>query len=634
MFRPYVESIAINFMYNGINRFLERHEEDNTAKISFKSIYFNLRHGFEWDKNDWGTNQIGHPYQGSNYFTSGRAHGLTFYESTAVAAFGSATWEFFFENNRASLNDYINTTVGGIALGEVMHRIAWFVRNPERTGKGRNEMIALAIDPFGGLARITSGDSKRIAAKPADMIPSSVTTRGGVGVLWQGKTIEDAEGSARPFLNIEMDYGGVRTGNSKIPFGAFGLDFIAGGGSPVSQANVRGRFYGTPFGKDGKAQFSVFQTFDYMTNDAFSFGGQGVEVEVAMKHSLSSRTSLWMAGTGGSTILGAVDALLRPADEVPERKYDYGPTLRFGGVLELQHAEVTIVRLMYQGYQLNVVDGTRAFHVLQRGQLDVRIPIVRQFALGMTGEFFFRKAYFSPDGNRTAETSQLRLFAAWSPKAIVPRPPASAPQAQVSRAPATAELQSGTGGLAAPQSPVASPVGSKLWIVGGAGFTMARAGCDACSRDGLFTNSRGVFFDIGGRVSPRVDVGVEFMAVSARLETEKPVLTTFILGIAQFRPWADRGLYLRAGMGVGFAGKGMASPWFELQKPYSTNALGVTYGLGWVFMRERRWGVQANWQHHIAAIGELTPQSGDMVKNVVGNYWTSGMAIVYRGPKR
>jgi hypothetical protein len=172
-----------------------------------------------------------------------------------------------------------------------------------------------------------------------------------------------------------------------------------------------------------------------------------------------------------------------------------------------------------------------------------------------------------------------------------------------------------------------------LWIVGGAGFTMARAGCDACPRDGLFTNRRGVFFDIGGRVSPRVDVGVELMAVSARLETVEPILTTFILGIAQFRPWMDRGLYLRAGIGVGFAGTGMASPWFELKEPYSTNALGVTYGLGWNFMRDRRWGVQALWQHHIAAIGELTPQSGATVKNVVGNYWTSGMAIVYRKPR-
>jgi hypothetical protein len=418
MFRPYVESVWLNFMYNGINH-LSGHP---TADIGARTIWRNLRHGFEWDVNPWTVNQIGHPYQGSNYFTSGRAHGLTFYESTAVAAFGSATWEFIFENNRASLNDLINTTVGGIALGEVMHRLGWLVRNPERSSKGRNEMLALAIDPIGGLARMTSGDSKRVAPKPADMIPTSVKTRGGAGMMWQGRTIDDADGSARPFLNIDVDYGGVRTGKSKVPFGAFGLEFIAGGGSPVSQANVRGRHFGTPFGKDGKAQFSVFQTFDYMTNNAFSFGGQGVEVEVATKHSLSSKTSLWMAATGGSTILGAVDTLIRTPDSSknPElegyRPYDYGPTLRFGGVLELQRSDVPIARLTYQGYQLNVVDGTRAFHVLQRAQLDIRIPIVLQISLGMAGEFFFRKAYYWPEGNRTAETSQLRLFAAWSQK--------------------------------------------------------------------------------------------------------------------------------------------------------------------------------------------------------------------------
>ena len=108
-----------------------------------------------------------------------------------------------------------------------------------------------------------------------------------------------------------MDYGGVRTGSSKIPFGAFGLDFTAGGGSPVSQANVRGRFFGSPFGKDGKAQFSVFQTFDYMTNEAYSFGGQGVEAEVAMTHRLSRGRRCGWPATGGSTILGAVDTLLQ-----------------------------------------------------------------------------------------------------------------------------------------------------------------------------------------------------------------------------------------------------------------------------------------------------------------------------------
>jgi hypothetical protein len=421
--RPYLESLAVNVMYNGINH-ARGHE---TAKITFRTMWLNLRHGFEWDVNPWGVNQIGHPYQGSNYFTSGRAHGLTFWEATPVAAFGSSTWEFLFENNRASLNDLINTTLGGVALGEVMHRIGWLIRDPTLTGKSRSrkEFIAMAVDPFGGLQRLTSGDSKRVAPKPSDMIPSSVRTRGGAGVVWQGRNVREARSSAQPFLDIDMDYGDVRNGRSKVPFEAFEFQFTAGGGSAVSLANVRGRYFGRPFGVGGQAQFSILQTFDYTTNKAYAFGGQGVEVEVAMRRQLSSGASLWMAATGGSTILGAVDTLLNPPEGVtldPEvlkrRTYDYGPTIRWGGVLELQRSGEAFARLSYQGYQLNVVDGTRAFHVLQRMHLDIRAPLVRRIALGMAGEYFFRKAYFWSEGNRsrTDQSPQFRIFAAWRQK--------------------------------------------------------------------------------------------------------------------------------------------------------------------------------------------------------------------------
>jgi hypothetical protein len=168
-----------------------------------------------------------------------------------------------------------------------------------------------------------------------------------------------------------------------------------------------------------------------------------------------------------------------------------------------------------------------------------------------------------------------------------------------------------------PEVPVqtAPRVGSKWWIVGGGGFSMARAGC------------------VGGRISPRVDAGVEVMFVTARLDDldQDPVRTTFIMGIAQFRPKVERGFYLRAGMGVGFAGNGLYSPFGpELAPPYSTNALGVTYGLGWIFRRDRRWTVQANFAHHIAALGELATVSGATVRNVVANYWSSGVAIAIR----
>ncbi len=195
----------------------------------------------------------------------------------------------------------------------------------------------------------------------------------------------------------------------------------------------------------------------------------------------------------------------------------------------------------------------------------------------------------------------------------------------------TAETPAQTAPAKTAPVPLAPAVGSKWWIVGGGGFSMARAGCATCDRAGVFTNSKSLFIDVGGRVNPRVDVGGEVMFVSARIEEEDPIRTTFILGIAQFRPWVDRGLYLRAGMGLAFAGNGLYSPFGPaLAPPYSTNALGVTYGIGWIFRRDRRCAIQAAFSHHIAALGELSAVSGQTVKNVVGNYWTSGVAIAIR----
>src|SRR5262245_60248106 len=79
---------GINVMYEIAN--LVRGQV--TAHISPKSWWENMQQGMVWDLDDFTVNQIGHPYQGNNYFNAGRANGLNFYESAAVTAFGSATW--------------------------------------------------------------------------------------------------------------------------------------------------------------------------------------------------------------------------------------------------------------------------------------------------------------------------------------------------------------------------------------------------------------------------------------------------------------------------------------------------------------------------------------------------------------
>ena len=130
--RAFLQTTIINVFYGIAN--LARGQV--TARVTPKTWWANMENGWVWDLDDFVVNQIGHPYQGSNYYNAGRANGLSFYESAAMAAFGSATWEFFGETNKASLNDYINTTLGGIAIGEALHRVAWLVRDTHKSGGG------------------------------------------------------------------------------------------------------------------------------------------------------------------------------------------------------------------------------------------------------------------------------------------------------------------------------------------------------------------------------------------------------------------------------------------------------------------------------------------------------------------
>ena len=159
-----------------------------TAKITPATWWDNMQQGWVWDLDDFAVNQIGHPYQGNNYFNTGRANGLSFYESAAVTAFGSTTWEYYGETNFPSLNDFVNTTLGGIALGEMFHRVAWLVRNPRATGRGRlwNEIGAMAIDPITGANRFLTGDASRVTDKPPEMVPASLMANLSAGVLWRG----------------------------------------------------------------------------------------------------------------------------------------------------------------------------------------------------------------------------------------------------------------------------------------------------------------------------------------------------------------------------------------------------------------------------------------------------------------
>ncbi|HET9703791.1 MAG TPA: DUF3943 domain-containing protein [Vicinamibacterales bacterium] len=426
--RALLQTTLINVLYETAN--LVRGQV--TARITPKSWWENMSTGWVWDLDDFEVNQIGHPYQGSNYYNSGRANGLSFYESSAVTAFGSATWEYFGETNHPSLNDFINTTLGGIALGEMFHRAAWLVRDTRATGRGRlwREIGAMAIDPVTGYNRFRTGDAKRLTEKPADMVPSALSGLAAAGVLWRGSQTRAVNSTGQPFFEMDLLYGEPQTGRSRTPYDAFSVRLRFGGGSAFSEARVRGRLMGEPMG-GGKTQLIVMQSYDYQRNDAYATGAQSIEAAVGVTQPLSTRTNMWFMGWGGLTVLGAVDSLPPGITEPPPqpegpgagqgvsegpRYYDYGPGATFGALAQFTRNHRTFAMLMYEGRHLYSLDGIRANHFMQRARGDLLLPVRGALGLGASAELFFRQSFYQDEDESQLEYRypQFRVYFTWS----------------------------------------------------------------------------------------------------------------------------------------------------------------------------------------------------------------------------
>ena len=409
---------------NGIYELANLARGQETAKITPKTWWTNMKRGWEWDLDDFAVNQIGHPYQGNNYFTTGRANGLNYWESAALTAFGSGTWEYFGETNQASLNDFINTTMGGIALGEMFHRTAWLIRNPKNPSLSK-EIFAMAIDPMTGLNRFISGDASRVSEKPPDMVPSDLGALMSAGVLSRGSNTESVPDNTSAFFETDLFYGDLTAGRSRTPYDAFAVRLAFGGGSAFSEARVRGRLLSQPLGS-GSWLLTVSQGYKYNNNDAYQFGAQTADVTFSVVTKLTSRMSLFLAGSGGATILGAIDSvppgveIVEPDPEAPQgvstgpRYYDYGPGTNVSAFLTLTRNERAFLAAGYELHHLHILDGYRAEHVLQRLRADLLIPIKGRLGAGVTGEYFRRKTYYSPGQDTVSyRFPQVRFYVTW-----------------------------------------------------------------------------------------------------------------------------------------------------------------------------------------------------------------------------
>lgn len=378
--RSSAELIVTELLPWSYNRFVRKAE---FAKVSFKSIASNLKpSNWEWDDNNFKTNQFGHPFHGNLYFSSFRSNGHSFWESAPAAFAGSFLWEVAGETHKPAPNDFINTSLGGITLGEMTYRVSNKIINNRKSGPGRQlqEVVGFIINPLNGLNRIIDGKWGRVAADPDSANTLHAYINAGVRRFGFRDYSVRSKGNQELLIRLRVVYG-EKYKVSRIPFESFYAQAELGSGDSTYMNNVQvsGALKTWRFREDARHLhlYSITLNYDFIKNNAFEYGGQGLTFKLLSDWSKNKRTKLYTEIGSGVTVLGAVpDNYL---DYGEGRNYDYGPGIHVMAGATLNVSNRFEAELYYKGSRFQTVNGNKSSFILNTLSADVRLNMTNRF---------------------------------------------------------------------------------------------------------------------------------------------------------------------------------------------------------------------------------------------------------------
>ena len=449
--RPWQAAAEVFAINDGVQLFDRYVTSEEFAQTTLRSIRHNFKTGFVWDNDLFTTNMFAHPYHGNLYFNAARTNGLTFWESAPYALGGSLMWEFFGETEPPAINDIIATTFGGIALGEMTHRLSHLLLDDSRRGFPRflREAAATIINPIQGLHRIISGDAWRVSNThnryhDYEALPVDFSMSAGVRYLADDGAM--FRGEYNPYLNLYLCYGTPVDGeHHTTPYDFFDMDVTFGMSSNqplVNALHIVGRLWSTPVvdKKEIAGEFGIYQHFNYYDSKPVSDGsdltpyriseaaafGPGFIVSLPQVGVLSRlEQRIFLCGI----LLGGTKS---DYFNVIERDYNMGSGfsikskthLDFGSFGRLiLHAKY--FRLYtWKGYEnkdlTSYANGTEDLHYLNvqgdRGNAALLVvnPIIemdlnRNWSLNFSGSYFVRNTYYKYYDNVEAKTFETKV---------------------------------------------------------------------------------------------------------------------------------------------------------------------------------------------------------------------------------
>jgi len=387
--------------------------EEDFAFISFETIKHNFQTGFHYDRDHFTINQSSHPYHGSLFFNAGRENGFSYWESGLFALSGSLLWECCMEKDAPSINDLVNTTLGGMTRGEVAHRLSAMVLDNTSAGAARvaREVGAAILNPVGAFNRLVRGDMFRRYDNPEDRFPTVVV----VGLDLGYRHIAGAPPHPDQAIGtLSVLYGDPFSGDLHKPFDSFwlGLDVNSPGGVLISRLEERGVLKGwelTDSSQHSRHIFGFSQEYEYLNNQAQVFGAQMFSAGFLSRYDLGAH---WVALTDTTALAIPLAGIQTTDFENPQtgRNYDYAPGtgLRVAGRLYLGSRE--ILGLGYGVVWAWTANGVSDSNTLQFFRAVARVPLFGPVGAGGGYAWYSRKTTYSRFIEARKTQSEWRVF--------------------------------------------------------------------------------------------------------------------------------------------------------------------------------------------------------------------------------
>jgi len=395
---------------NGLTWFYNWHVQRwDWADVGTRSWWANLRGGFTWDDDAFGANQVAHPYHGSLYFNAARASGYGFWGSTPFVAAGSLSWELFTENVRPSVNDLINTTLGGIALGEVAYRMSSLLTSTKGPAAGR-QMGALVVNPISRAQSLVHGAGRAaLEAAPSSSASLAVGQQRGMGAAPE-------VGGSRPFVGLTFQYGNAFDEHVKRPYDAFEFSVHLSPNEHVvlTHASVSGLLARRRLAHSPRSQLmlGLFQHYDYDDLPLAKSSSQSLSGALLYRRTAGARTQIDLGLHLEAVPLGAVSS---EHAGVRRRDYDFGPGVggRITGALRRDGRE--LLRLDGRTVWIHSLYASDADHLMTTARLSAAVPVARMVSVGGDVSLTLRESAYRTQPSVSARVPHFRAYLIWAP---------------------------------------------------------------------------------------------------------------------------------------------------------------------------------------------------------------------------